>query len=324
MRLCERITQATGIPACTAMLALNEMLELTGATRIGFVTPYLDDVQARINANYEEAGFQGRRPTGISACRTIFRSPTVTADQMRAWPREVAAASPTRSRSSAPTCAARRSPRSWRPHGIPIYDTVATTVWKSLQIAGVDTKPGEGVGDDFLGSASFRGAAQRGAAGIHNHSRFLIREDRSYGFRPSLRSAGMTSLRNPRQPDQRKADQPEHDQRQRHRARDAQARLRDRAHVDAEAERRHRDRRQHRGHRSDRPQEILRNEAERAHQRQQQKPDDEPRHQFAQRRPGAARPARRHALRSRPPAARGASTTGPSISTRTSFTTVPT
>src|SRR5207244_11632294 len=37
--LCERITQATGIPACTAMLALNELLERTGATRVGFVTP---------------------------------------------------------------------------------------------------------------------------------------------------------------------------------------------------------------------------------------------------------------------------------------------
>src|SRR3989442_14345051 len=52
LRLCERITQATGIPACTAMLALNEILEKTRAARVGFVTPYLDDVQARINANY--------------------------------------------------------------------------------------------------------------------------------------------------------------------------------------------------------------------------------------------------------------------------------
>src|SRR6476660_6805636 len=51
-QLCERITQATGIAACTAMLALYEIPETTGARRVGFVTPYLDDVQARINANY--------------------------------------------------------------------------------------------------------------------------------------------------------------------------------------------------------------------------------------------------------------------------------
>src|ERR1043165_5000519 len=51
VRLCERIKAATGVAACTAMLALNELLEKTGARRIGFVTPSLDDVQARINAN---------------------------------------------------------------------------------------------------------------------------------------------------------------------------------------------------------------------------------------------------------------------------------
>src|SRR6187431_3446209 len=57
VQLCERITATTGIPACTAMLALNEVLEKTDAKHIGFVTPYLDDVQARINANYENAGY---------------------------------------------------------------------------------------------------------------------------------------------------------------------------------------------------------------------------------------------------------------------------
>src|ERR1700704_5491144 len=40
VRLCERITAATGIPACTAMLALNEAFERAGSKRIGFVTPY--------------------------------------------------------------------------------------------------------------------------------------------------------------------------------------------------------------------------------------------------------------------------------------------
>src|ERR1044072_6736867 len=43
VRLCERITQATGIPACTAMLALNELLEKTNAKRVRLVTPYLTD-----------------------------------------------------------------------------------------------------------------------------------------------------------------------------------------------------------------------------------------------------------------------------------------
>src|SRR5258707_5322118 len=57
VRLCERITAATGIPACTAMLALNEAFERVGVKRLGFVTPYRDDVQALIDANYAAAGY---------------------------------------------------------------------------------------------------------------------------------------------------------------------------------------------------------------------------------------------------------------------------
>ena len=34
-------------------------------------------------------------------------------------------------------------------YGIPIYDTVATTVWKSLKLAGVDTKRVKGWGRIF-------------------------------------------------------------------------------------------------------------------------------------------------------------------------------
>ena len=145
-RLCERITAATGIAACTAMLALNELLERTGARRVGFVTPYLDDVQARINANYQQAGFT------VAADRHLgmqdnFSFSTVTAEQMRAMTREVAAARPD---AIAIVCTNMRgaalAEELEAQHGIPIYDTVATTVWKSLQIAGVDTKRVKGWG----------------------------------------------------------------------------------------------------------------------------------------------------------------------------------
>src|ERR1700710_531216 len=49
-RLCERITAATGIAACTSVLAFREIFERTGVKRIGLVTPYTDDVQAKIIA----------------------------------------------------------------------------------------------------------------------------------------------------------------------------------------------------------------------------------------------------------------------------------
>ena len=149
VRLCERIEEATGIAACTAMLALNELLALTAVKSVGFVTPYLDDVQARIIANYENAGYT------IAADRHLgmqdnFSFSTVTAGQMRAMTRDVAAAKPDAisivctNMAGAPLAEELEAQ-----YGIPIYDTVSTTVWKSLKIAGVDTKRVKGWGRMF-------------------------------------------------------------------------------------------------------------------------------------------------------------------------------
>src|SRR3954451_17207473 len=43
-RLCERITAATGIAACTSILAFREIFRATAVRRVGLVTPYRDDV----------------------------------------------------------------------------------------------------------------------------------------------------------------------------------------------------------------------------------------------------------------------------------------
>lgn len=149
VQLCARITAATGIPACTAMLALNTLLERTGAKRIGFVTPYLDDVQARIDANYAAAGYTiaAERHLGL---RDNFSFSEVSADSMRAMTGEVAAAKPD---AIAIVCTNMRgaplAEELEARHGIPIYDTVATTVWQSLKIAGVDPTRVKGWGRMF-------------------------------------------------------------------------------------------------------------------------------------------------------------------------------
>src|SRR5438046_2091793 len=64
-----------------------------GGERLGFVTPYLDDVQARINANYTEAGYTvvADRHLGI---QDNFSFSEISAEEMRVMTREVAAAKP--------------------------------------------------------------------------------------------------------------------------------------------------------------------------------------------------------------------------------------
>src|SRR6201995_4011288 len=47
-RLCERITAATGIKACTTVLAYRDLFRQLPAPRIGLVSPYTADVQDRI------------------------------------------------------------------------------------------------------------------------------------------------------------------------------------------------------------------------------------------------------------------------------------
>jgi maleate isomerase len=136
-RLCERISRTTGIAACTSVLALNEIFRATGVTRFGLVTPYLDDVQRQIVRNYREAGFDcvAEQHLGI---QDNFSFSEVGADRLRAMVREVAKAGPqaitilcTNLR-GAPLVAELETEL-----GIPVYDSIATVVWKSLQLTGV-------------------------------------------------------------------------------------------------------------------------------------------------------------------------------------------
>jgi maleate isomerase len=149
VRLCEAITAATGIPATTSMLALNEILARGKITRLAYVTPYLDDVQARILRNYAKLGIacQGERHLGL---RDNFSFSEVPVDRLEAMIRDVAAEKP---QAIAVICTNLRAAPSVaaleRETGIPIYDTIATVVWKSLILAGVDPRRVTGWGSLF-------------------------------------------------------------------------------------------------------------------------------------------------------------------------------
>jgi maleate isomerase len=150
-RLCRRITQATGASACTSVLALNEIFAATGVKRFGLVTPYRDDVQAAIVGNYASAGFECVAERHLRKQDNFSFSET-TDDEIRAMVREVAQAKPdaitifcTNLR-GAPLVAELEAET-----GIPIYDTIATVVWKSLRLAGVDARRVTGWGRLFGG-----------------------------------------------------------------------------------------------------------------------------------------------------------------------------
>lgn len=147
--LCARITEETGIPACTSVLALNEAMQLSGRKRFALATPYLDDVQARIVDNYRASGYDcvAERHLGL---HVNFEFAEVTREQVEAMVREVAAAGP---QCISTFCtnlrAAHLVPALEAELGIPVYDTVSTAVWKALRVCGVDTRRVEGWGSLF-------------------------------------------------------------------------------------------------------------------------------------------------------------------------------
>ncbi|POM16929.1 Arylmalonate decarboxylase [Burkholderia cepacia] len=148
-RLCERITAATGIPATTSVLALNEILKKTNAHEFGLVTPYLDDVQTKVVDNYRRSGLNCIAERHLNL-KVNFSFSEVTGDEIGNMVREVAAAGP---RAISIFCtnlnAAHLVPALEEETGIPIYDTISTVVWKSLQLADYDTRQVKGWGRLF-------------------------------------------------------------------------------------------------------------------------------------------------------------------------------
>ena len=137
-QLCERIEAATGIRAATSMLALNEVLAATGVKRFGLVSPYIEAVQQQIVTNYAklEIVCDAERHLGI---RDNFAFAEVSGETLGGLIRAVAAQKPdaigvicTNLR-AAPLVAGLEAEL-----GVPIYDSIATAVWKSLRLVGVE------------------------------------------------------------------------------------------------------------------------------------------------------------------------------------------
>ena len=136
--LCRAIEAATGIAATSSVLAMAEWLRGAGIERVGLVSPYIDRVQQQIVETLAGEGFNvvAERHLGLSE---NFAFGEVAPRQIEDMIRATSKAAPqailvmcTNLR-AAPLVEALE-----RELGAPILDSVASAVWGSLRIAGVD------------------------------------------------------------------------------------------------------------------------------------------------------------------------------------------
>ena len=147
--LVQRIRERTGIPATTAVLALNELLAIRGVTRLALVTPYTADVQQRIVDNYRAIDIEvvAERHLGI---RVNHDFALVEPERLRALMVEVAEAKPQAITTFCTNLRAASLAESVEAElGIPLLDTVSTTVWGQLRAAGADPAQVRGWGQLF-------------------------------------------------------------------------------------------------------------------------------------------------------------------------------
>ena len=63
--LCQQISELTGAPAVSTIGAVREAIEAAGATRIGVITPYVDELNEKIRASIEADGVIVARVAGL-------------------------------------------------------------------------------------------------------------------------------------------------------------------------------------------------------------------------------------------------------------------
>lgn len=139
-KLAHDITARTGIPASSSVLAFREAFQALRATRIGLVTPYTSDVQARIRENWGAAGFActAERHAGLSDNFAFARlGESEIADMVKAVAAEGVDAVAIVCTNMAGAAVA---PALEEELGLPVLDSVAVTLWKALTLAGCGTE----------------------------------------------------------------------------------------------------------------------------------------------------------------------------------------
>jgi maleate isomerase len=147
--LCRQITEETGVPATTSVLALNDVLRDTGVERLGLVTPYSHGVQDAIVANYAKSGIECSAERHLDI-EENFDFAEVEESVIEDMVRDVANAGPQAITTfSTNLKSAQLAEKLEAETGLPVYDTVSTALWKSMKIAGADSSRVTGWGRLF-------------------------------------------------------------------------------------------------------------------------------------------------------------------------------
>ncbi|THU04488.1 Asp/Glu/hydantoin racemase [Lampropedia puyangensis] len=136
--LAQRITERTGIAATTAILALNELMAIGQVQRLAIVSPYTLDVQERIMGNYAAQGVEVVAHT-YEALSDNHAFGLLTPELLWQRMQQTLVAKP---QAIVTYCtnlrAAQLAQRFEQEYGVPVLDTVSTTVWGMLRAAGAD------------------------------------------------------------------------------------------------------------------------------------------------------------------------------------------
>lgn len=151
--LCEAITARTGVPATTSTLACIDAARALGAKNVGLVSPYTDDVQRRIGDVWAAEGIapHAERHLGLRDNFSFGEvAPAAIADMIRAVAAEGADAAVILCTNLDGAALAASLERELN---ITVLDSVAVTLWRTLELAGGDIAALAGWGRIFQTSA---------------------------------------------------------------------------------------------------------------------------------------------------------------------------
>lgn len=148
--VCEKITEATGIPATTSMLAMLEAFKENNVKTLHMVTPYIPEIDELIAKQFDQYGYKVLNSRGLN--QTVNRSfALVTPERIDQSCKEVSFDQPADGISI--ICTNLRS--TWqieqleKDYGITVYDSTAVTVWKTLKMVGLNPNIVKGWGRLF-------------------------------------------------------------------------------------------------------------------------------------------------------------------------------